>query len=87
MIQTAEANIIAPSVSAEAPVRFLGHKVFVFQDVFRRIGLVAGEQGYQLIGCHAVCNTVGIGIYPLLTCILQLAVRGSLNLFYSAHQR
>ncbi len=86
MIQTAEADIVCPSVAAEDPLGLLGQEILILQDGLRFIGAVRFQSCNKLLCSRAVRCAVLIGSQPLISSCLHAfgLLRQSGNLIFQA---
>ena len=76
MVNTAESDIICPSVTTEYPLGFLGEEVFVLNDILAYAAVFAFQSRYQLVGCRSVGNAAVVGIQVFLANSLNSFVIG-----------
>ena len=83
MVNTAESDIISPSVTTEDPLGFLSKEVFLSEDFFRFVASACFKSCNKFICSSAVCSTYSECIQPFLTCSFNCFVRTvSNNVFY-----
>ena len=80
MVNTAESDIVSPSVTTEDPLGFLSQEVFILNDVFAYIAVNASSRcSYQLIGSSTV-GCADSDRYPAIPGMLLLHPRKLLPL-------
>ena len=82
MIQTAEADIISPSITTEDPLGLLSQEVLICYDVLAGIAINTIKSCNQLVSSRTIQSTDTEGIQPLLASSLHLLSRG-LRISYS----
>ena len=65
MVNTAETDIVSPTVAAEYPLGFLSEEVFVLHNILAVRAVDAVQSLYQLVGSCAVQCTDSVSIQPL----------------------
>ena len=58
MVNTAESDIVSPSVTTEDPLGFLSQEVFVLQDILCFLASACFQSSNQLVCSSAVGSTV-----------------------------
>ena len=79
MVNTAESDIVSPSVTTEDPLGLLSQEVFVLQDILCLVASACFQSCYQLVSSSAVCSAYAVGIQPFLTCCLYICRCGRLQ--------
>ena len=67
MVNTAESDIVSPSVTTEDPLGFLSQEIFVSNDIFTNFAFASFQSCNQFICSNTVSSTYTISIQPFLT--------------------
>ena len=65
MVNTAETDIVSPTVATEYPLGFLSEEVFILHNILAVRAVDAVQSRYQLVGSCAVQCTDSVSIQPL----------------------
>ena len=74
VIQSAETDVVSPSVSTEYPLRLLSQEVFLLQDILGGVTSACLKSSNQLVGSRAVGCAYCEGIVPLFDGSLHILV-------------
>ena len=58
MVETAESDIVSPTVSAEYPYRLLGEVILTLEDLLRKVAITILDSGNECVGSGSVCLAV-----------------------------